>query len=93
MDKANADTKPQALAVGEQGLLIGCFDGQWKLMRTGVANDLHGVWSSDDTAYVVGDNGTVLRIEDGRCQRLDVPTDYDLRDVWGLGAAIGLRRR
>lgn len=79
------DVEPQALAVGEQGLLLGRFDGTWKLLSSGSDADLRGVWSSGGTTYMVGRRGTVIRFKQGRASTIEVPTDHTLHAVWGLG--------
>jgi hypothetical protein len=78
------DLEPEALAAGEQGLLLGRFDGQWRLMSSGTAQDLLGIWGEGGTAFVVGRGGTVLRVRKGRCTPMEVPTTSHLTAVWGL---------
>jgi len=80
------DLQPQALAVGEQGLVLGRFDGVWKLMSASVDKDLRGVWGVEDTAFVVGRDGTALRLRQGRFVGMEVPTRQHLNAVWGLGS-------
>lgn len=82
------DTAPEALAAGDNGLLLGRFAGQWKLMSSGCERHLRGIWGLDQTAYLVGAGGAVVRLRDGRCATLDVPVDQDLNAVWGLSARM-----
>jgi hypothetical protein len=89
------DLEPEALAVGEAGLLLGRFDGTWKLMSSGTREDLRGVWGADGLALLVGQRGTVRRLRKGRCSPMEVPTSYTLNGVWGLSprfvCAVGER--
>jgi hypothetical protein len=78
------DLEPEALAAGEQGLLIGRFGGRWRLMSSGTSCDLLGIWGEGGTAFVVGRGGTVLRLRKGRCSAMEVPTTTHLTAVWGL---------
>ena len=80
------DLEPEALVVGEQGMLLGRFSGTWKLMSTNCREDLLGVWGLGDTAYMVGCAGTVLKLEQGKCTTLEVPTTQRLNAIWGLSA-------
>ena len=82
------DLAPEALAAGDSGLLLGRFKGQWKLMSSGVGQHLRGIWGKDDAAFLVGAGGTVLRLEQGRCAEMAVPTERDLNAVWGLSARM-----
>jgi hypothetical protein len=82
------DLQPEALVAGDRGLLLGRFDGVWKLMSAGTDHDLRGIWGREDTAFVVGGGGTVLRLRDGQCAAMELPTDRDLRAIWGLSARM-----
>lgn len=78
------DLRPEALAVGNQGLLLGRFNGVWKLMSSGTDQDLKGVWGLEDTAFLVGSAGTVIKLDQGQCTAMEVPSDRNLNAVWGL---------
>jgi hypothetical protein len=80
------DVEPEALAVGEMGLLLGRFEGTWKLMSSQTEEDLHGVWSDGKIAFLVGNRGTVQRLRNGSCTNVMVPTNRRLNHVWGLGS-------
>ena len=80
------DKEPQALAVGEHGLVLGRFDGEWKLLSSGVDEDLRGAWGVGDTAFVVGKRGTIVRLKGGEAERLETPTNATLSGVWGFSA-------
>ena len=82
------DLVPEALAAGDKGLLLGRFQGQWKLMSSGSAHDLRGIWGKEGAAFLVGKAGTVLRLDQGRCAPMPVPTERDLNAVWGLSARM-----
>ena len=82
------DLAPEALAAGNGGLLLGRFKGQWKLMSSGTTQDLRGIWGKDETAFLVGGAGTALRLDQGRCAPMQIPTDRDLNAVWGLSARM-----
>ncbi|MBK8480742.1 MAG: hypothetical protein IPL40_06165 [Proteobacteria bacterium] len=86
--QAEADTKPEALAVGEHGLLLGRFGGRWKLMSSGCDEDLLGLWAGDEVAFLVGRRGTLLRLADGRCERIEVPTVQQLNSAWGIDPTL-----
>lgn len=80
------DLQPQALAVGDQGLVLGCFEGTWKLMSSGSDQRLSGVWGDNGSAFVVGHQGTALRLKQGRWSALEVPTSQNLNAVWGTSS-------
>ena len=78
------DVAPEALAAGEHGLLLGRFDGRWKLMSSGTDQHLRAVWGAEGgAAFAVGVAGAAVRIHEGRCKLTEVPTTSDLRAVWG----------
>ncbi len=78
------DLEPEALVVGEQGLLLGRFDGTWKLMSSDSDQDLMDVWGEGDTAFIVGRHGTLVRLKRGRCKNVASPTKQHLKAIWGL---------
>jgi len=79
------DVEPQALAVGEQGLVLGRFDGQWRLLSSGTREDLKGVWAEGDAGFIVGRRGTICALKKGRVRPVsNVPTDLALNAVWGI---------
>lgn len=78
------DLEPEALVVGEAGLLLGRFGGEWKLMTSRTNHDLLGVWGETGAAFIVGRHGTVLRLKKGRCSLEEIPTKTHLNGVWGL---------
>jgi hypothetical protein len=79
------DTEPEALAVGEQGLLLGRFEGQWRLLSSGTKEDLRGVWGDRDVAYIVGRRGTIIVLKEGRATVMESGTHHHLNSVFGLG--------
>lgn len=87
--QARGDTQPQALAVGDGGLVLGRFSGVWKLMVSGCDADLHDVWSDGAAAFAVGDAGTLLQLgSDGQWKRVQVPTSRALHRVRPVGDEI-----
>jgi hypothetical protein len=83
--QARDDTKPQALAVGDSGLLLGRFDGVWKLIGTSCAETLHDVWSDGRTAYVAGGRGTLLKLAEGHCRTIRTGTQQALYRITSVG--------
>lgn len=81
---AEEDKEPEALAVGEQGLVLGRFDGRWKLLSSGCEHDLLGVWADGETAFAVGRRGSVIRITEGETEQMESGTEASLNGVWGL---------
>lgn len=84
--QAEQDVDPEAIAVGEQGLLLGRFEGTWKLMHSGCDADLLGVWAEDGVGFVVGRGGAAAKLSQGRCQAVRLPTSETLNAVWGFGS-------
>lgn len=82
------DLQPEALAAGNKGLLLGRFGGEWKLMSSGSGHDLRGIWGKHQTAFIVGGPGGVLRLDQGRCSPMEVPTEAALNAVWGLSSRM-----
>lgn len=78
------DQAPDALAVGESGLLLGRFQKQWKLMSTGCAHDLRALWSDGQVTYLAGASGTLIQLVNGRCESVELSTSHGLRGMWGL---------
>jgi hypothetical protein len=76
------DTEPEAVAVGEQGLILGRFDGVWKLMSSSCEKDLLAVSGEGDVAWAVGGGGQVAQLSGGLWSRLKVPTEETLNTVW-----------
>ncbi len=72
-------------AVGDRGLVLH-FDGkEWSEIDTPVCASLNAVSVSGGTVWVVGDGGTILRIEDGVCTLCSSPVRTSLADVWRYG--------
>jgi len=66
--------------------LAGCPSG-WVTEDSGVDVDLRGVWTLDgETAFAVGQGGTVLMREGGKWRQLRSGTANDLYGVWGTSA-------
>ncbi|MCA9671325.1 MAG: hypothetical protein KC503_37265 [Myxococcales bacterium] len=81
------DVEPQALAVGEQGLVLGRFEGTWRLISSGTREDLRGVWAEGDAGFLVGRRGTICALKKGRVRPIsNVPTEMALNAVWGISA-------
>lgn len=86
--QARRDIEPEALAVGDAGLILGRFAGVWKLMAANTAADLHDVWSDGAVAYAVGDGGTLLELKQGRWRQLALSTNRPLYCVRPIGDAV-----
>lgn len=101
--RAVSSTGPQnALAAGDAGTLV-VFDGAWQKIETGVTADLRSIARLGSVGWIVGDAGTVLRLDaaggDQRlplAQKFDLATTCDLRDVfataqdvWVIGSSGG----
>ena len=70
-------------AVGDRGLVLR-FDGKkWAEIDTPVCISLNAVYVSGNIAWAVGDDGTILRIENGVCTLCRSPIRTSLADVWG----------
>ncbi|MBW2735099.1 MAG: hypothetical protein JRH20_22180 [Deltaproteobacteria bacterium] len=80
------DVEPEALAVGEQGLLLGRFGGTWKLLSSGCEQDLLGVWAEGEQAFAVGRRGSVIQLKAGEAETMESSTEAALNAVWGLGS-------
>jgi hypothetical protein len=83
--QAQADQEPEALAVGEQGLLLGRFGGRWKLMSSGTDQDLRALWGDPGNVFIVGRRGTILRLRKGLSSSMESATTSHLHAVWGQG--------
>ena len=73
-------------AVGDRGLLVHWDGAAWSRIETPVCAALNGVRADGAGAWVVGDGGVVLRVENGVCTRVASPTESDLYDIWSLSA-------
>lgn len=80
------DVEPEALAVGEQGLVIGRFEGVWKLLSSGTAEDLRAVWAEGETTFLAGRRGTIVQLKSSQATVMDTPTQAHLNGVFGLSA-------
>jgi len=70
-------------SVGDAGVSL-VFDGsRWRPAATGTNERLSGVHCQDGVAVAVGDSGAVLAFQDGAWQRIQNPSQGDLRAVWG----------
>ncbi|MBI9112947.1 hypothetical protein [Maridesulfovibrio ferrireducens] len=73
-----------AWVCGDNGKLFTLKDGMWSEIITAVNNDLFAIWPVDkDTVFVVGDHGTILKVEGTECVKMKSNATGHLRDVWG----------
>lgn len=79
-EESGAET---VLAVGEGGLVLLRAEGGWTPLESGTDVHLFGVWvRALDDAFIVGDDGTILRFVDGAVVSLEEEAlqDRDLPD-------------
>jgi hypothetical protein len=70
-------------AVGDYGTIVSLdAEGNWSVMPTPVTRNLQAVWVGEDYALAVGDNGTILRLEEGEWVLKFTPTTRVLRGAW-----------
>jgi len=78
-------------AVGEGGVIVRYTGGTWMKVDHGLVeayHNLHSVWcSSDNVAFAVGDEGTILRCEQNVWEIMDTIYDYDFYDVYGTSSS------
>lgn len=60
----------------------------WCAQASGVTDGLHAVWCDGDAAIAVGDRGTILERSAGRWVRQAVPTQENLRAVFGSNDGV-----
>ena len=73
-------------AVGGHGQLTLYGAGGPRSVATGTKAALRSVWGNSRALYVVGEEGTVLRVDDeGQVRSIGRPTTSDLNAVWGAG--------
>lgn len=61
------------MAVGEGGAVLLRGEGGWTSLESPTTEHLFGVWVRTlDDAFIVGDRGTILRVEDGVVMSMDV---------------------
>lgn len=66
-----AHDSEEAIAVGDNGVVMFRLDGKWKTMDTGRFNTLRGAVSTPDFGWVVcGDKGTLFSIKGGKIKDL-----------------------
>jgi hypothetical protein len=85
--QAEEDMDPEAIAVGEQGLALGRFNGVWKLMSSGTSEDLRSTWGEAGVVWAVGRSGTTVRLEKGLFSPVKTPTTAHLHMVTGMDAS------
>ncbi|WP_295419192.1 ankyrin repeat domain-containing protein [Sulfurovum sp.] len=76
--------KDLAFAVGNYGTAKIYSNGQWKTIKTDIAENLNAIWGkSKDSMFAVGDNGIILHYDGTKWTKLDTDIDEDLNDIWG----------
>ena len=72
-------------AVGDSGTIVHHNGTDWTEETSGTTEDLLGVWSLGSYAFVVGENGTILRSTDSgsNWSSMTSGTTKDLCGVWG----------
>ncbi len=73
----------EELAAGDDGVLLRLLGDRTLPVPVEGAPDLLAIHVRGGVATVVGEAGTVLRVEDGRVSRLDAPTQQTLRAIGG----------
>ena len=69
-------------AVGDRGLVLHYDGKRWSEIETPVCTALNAVSVSGGVAWAAGDDGTVLRIENGKCSLCASPVRTSLTDLW-----------
>ena len=77
----------EVVAAGDGGTLLR-YDGAWRRLRSGVEADLRAAAHAAGTTWIVGDQGTVLRVRDGAVERVDLGTTCSLRAVFTRGTEV-----
>jgi hypothetical protein len=76
----------EAFAVGRAGAIIRWDGAFWHAMTSGTGEDLNDVWGTARDVFAVGNNGTILRLEDGAHWTTMISgTTNDLRQVRASG--------
>ncbi len=81
--------KGEAQSSDQIGVIVR-FDGEsWQEMATPAGTPpLARVWSGDAGSFAVGDEGTILTLDESVWVRMDTPTELNLRGVWGAGERV-----
>ncbi len=69
-------------AVGAGGTIVH-YDGSWTTLPSVGSYNLRAIWGVGDTAYVVGNYGTLRRIEAGDANYATGMATRDLLGIWG----------
>ena len=72
------------VSVGADGTILQYNGNKWEKQTPVVNTFLWGLWGSDNIYYAVGAYGTIITKNNGVWQSIDIPTDNDLRDIWGV---------
>ena len=71
----------EVVAVGDNGLIVRGRGSSWRTMPSGTNRTLRRIASDGRTAYIAGDNGTLLRLENDQWVRVSFPNAPDWYDV------------
>lgn len=73
--------------VGENGTLLSHTSQGWTSVKTGIRDNLYGIWgSSSNHIFAVGNVGTLLYYNGKKWSTLQSPTSRNLLAVWGSGS-------
>ncbi len=76
--------------VGENGVFLRELDGGWEVIDTDTTRDLQSIWVGwnglhrQTCAYMVGEYGTILLMDQGPPRPMQSGTTEHLNDVWGF---------